>query len=165
MITCRKCGEKFPDMMIIDNKPRNLCNRKYCLECSPFNRHNTSNKLEYQRYPDEGTLIKCERCGRQYVYDRSRGHCGTVCNSCVTGQRRLERKQKMIDFKGGACQRCGYNKCNKALEFHHLDPSQKDMKISDSYNLSWEKIKLELNKCILICANCHRELHAAGSGN
>ena len=50
-------------------------------------------------------------------------------------------------------------KCNSALEFHHVDPKQKDFHISKNMNKSWYKIKNEIEKCILVCANCHRELH------
>lgn len=55
---------------------------------------------------------------------------------------------------------CGYSKCIAALDFHHTDPSKKDFGISSGgYTRSFEKIKDELDKCILVCANCHRELH------
>lgn len=65
-----------------------------------------------------------------------------------------------IAYKGGKCQICGYDKCVGALEFHHLDPTQKDFGISaKGYTRSWDKNKQELNKCILVCANCHREIH------
>lgn len=74
--------------------------------------------------------------------------------------RRLIKKWA-LEYKGNHCELCGYNKCIDALEFHHLDPNQKDFSISDrDIKLDWEKIKNELDKCILICANCHRELHA-----
>ena len=65
---------------------------------------------------------------------------------------------KIKEQRGGKCERCGYNKCIKALEFHHLDPSQKDFTISNDHFKLVEAI-LESKKCILICANCHRELH------
>lgn len=68
-------------------------------------------------------------------------------------------KEKLIEYKGGRCQICGYNKCTSALEFHHLDPSQKDFTISGN-SRSFETLKPEVNKCILVCANCHREIHA-----
>lgn len=72
---------------------------------------------------------------------------------------RQKIKEKSIEYKGGKCEKCGYNKCNRALEFHHLDPKEKDFTISKYSVLSWDKIKKELDKCILICSNCHRELH------
>ena len=71
---------------------------------------------------------------------------------------RKMRKQLMLDGFGCKCQICGYNKCNEALEFHHLDPSQKDMALSKDI-LSWSKTINELKKCICVCANCHREIH------
>lgn len=76
-------------------------------------------------------------------------------------RRRRKLKELAITYKGGACMHCGYSKCNAALEFHHLDPSKKDFSISvQGYTRSWEYIKTELDKCILVCANCHREIHA-----
>lgn len=75
-------------------------------------------------------------------------------------KRREVMKQKSVVYKGGKCVKCGYNKCIQALEFHHIDSNNKSFSISGNYNISWERIKNELNKCILICANCHRELHA-----
>ena len=65
----------------------------------------------------------------------------------------------MIEIMGGCCKLCGYSKCTAALEFHHIDPTQKDFTFSKSKNLSWDKIDKELQKCILVCANCHREIH------
>ena len=77
-------------------------------------------------------------------------------------QRRREKVRLMaINYKGGCCQICGYDRCIEALEFHHLDPAQKDFGISHKgYTRSWEKVKEEVDKCILLCANCHREFHA-----
>ncbi|MDT7542376.1 MAG: hypothetical protein QOE33_2280 [Acidobacteriota bacterium] len=66
-----------------------------------------------------------------------------------------------VKHKGCRCQVCGYEHCIEALEFHHLDPKQKDFGISNKgYTRSWEKVKKEVDKCILLCANCHREVHA-----
>ena len=73
-------------------------------------------------------------------------------------RRRL--KQKAIDYKGGCCQVCEYNKCNSALEFHHLDPSQKDFHLGQSgHTRAWDRVRIELDKCILLCSNCHKEVH------
>lgn len=68
-------------------------------------------------------------------------------------------KEALIEYKGGKCQICGYNKCNSALEFHHIEPHQKDFTISGGTK-SFENLKPEVDKCILVCANCHREIHA-----
>ena len=72
---------------------------------------------------------------------------------------RREKKQRAIEKMGGKCQKCGYNKCPAALEFHHKDPNEKDFTIKDIVAGSWSKIEGELEKCIMLCANCHREEH------
>jgi predicted HNH restriction endonuclease len=66
----------------------------------------------------------------------------------------------MVEYKGGSCVKCGYKKCIGALEFHHIDPSKKDFTLSHLKSSKFDdKIKNELDKCILVCANCHREIH------
>ncbi len=66
-----------------------------------------------------------------------------------------------IDYKGGKCEICGYSRCPEAMEFHHLDHKEKEFGISDKgYTRSWERIRSELDKYILLCANCHREVHS-----
>ena len=66
-----------------------------------------------------------------------------------------------VDYKGGKCQICGYSRCLEALEFHHLDDTGKDFGISDmGYTRSWKRIKEEIDKCLLLCSNCHREVHS-----
>jgi hypothetical protein len=71
----------------------------------------------------------------------------------------IQRKKiKMIEYLGGKCMVCGYNKCVAALDFHHKDPKTKLFSLSGN-SYSFEKCKSELDKCWLLCANCHRELH------
>ena len=75
--------------------------------------------------------------------------------------RRLRKnKQRAIDYKGGKCACCGYNKCRAAMEFHHTDPLKKEGETSKLKGGTWERFKKELDKCILLCSNCHRELHS-----
>lgn len=81
------------------------------------------------------------------------------CSSEAVSKRRKELVIKAVHYKGGKCSICSYNKCITALEFHHIDPTTKLFGISDGCTRSWEVIKVELDKCILVCANCHRELH------
>ncbi len=79
----------------------------------------------------------------------------------ATAKRRFNIKVKALKYKGSSCQNCGYNKCNRALEFHHLDPQTKSFGISlKGYTRSWKAVKAELDKCILVCSNCHQEIHA-----
>jgi len=72
---------------------------------------------------------------------------------------RKKNKERAVEYKGGKCVKCGYDKCIRALDFHHLDPLQKDFTPSQNMNMAWDKIKTELDKCILVCSNCHREIH------
>lgn len=60
---------------------------------------------------------------------------------------------------GEKCQICGYDRCITALELHHINPSEKDFSFNQKDNMSWERLQPELQKCILVCANCHREIH------
>jgi len=76
-------------------------------------------------------------------------------------KRRNKLRTMAREYKGGKCFLCGYKKCKDALEFHHIDIKGKDFSISkDGTTRSWERIKNEIEKCILVCANCHRELHS-----
>ncbi|PIT90629.1 MAG: hypothetical protein COU22_01100 [Candidatus Komeilibacteria bacterium CG10_big_fil_rev_8_21_14_0_10_41_13] len=78
----------------------------------------------------------------------------------AVAKRRKNLRSKSIEHLGGKCQSCGYAKYEGALEFHHLDSRKKDFGLSSKgMTRSWEKIRNELDKCILLCANCHREIH------
>ena len=73
-------------------------------------------------------------------------------------KRRRKLKTLAIEYKGGKCQICGYKKFQGALDLHHVD-GIKEFGIADKgYTRSWEKVRAELDKCILVCANCHREI-------
>jgi 5-methylcytosine-specific restriction endonuclease McrA len=84
-------------------------------------------------------------------------------NSYYVSQRRKKLKQLAVEYKGGKCCKCGYYKCVGALDFHHVNPQEKAFGIgSKGYTRSWESVKKELDKCILVCANCHREIEYGG---
>ncbi len=81
-------------------------------------------------------------------------------------KRRKKVRRMAVEYKEGKCQSCGYSRCIDALEFHHNDSSKKDFSISEKgYTRSWDKVKEELDKCTLLCANCHRELHAQSAAS
>jgi len=76
-------------------------------------------------------------------------------------RRRKNVRLKAIEHLGGRCNRCGYDRCVDALEIHHLDSSKKDFGISSrGHSRSWKRVLEEIEKCQLLCANCHREVHA-----
>lgn len=69
------------------------------------------------------------------------------------------KKERAVAYKGGRCERCGYNKCIAAMEFHHINPEEKLHTVKDLMVRNWELIQAEIDKCILLCSNCHREEH------
>lgn len=75
---------------------------------------------------------------------------------------RATTKQRILNSLGDRCQICGYNKSPAALDLHHVDPTKKDTTIGKylAHPVSWNTLITEVRKCVLLCANCHRELHA-----
>ena len=75
---------------------------------------------------------------------------------------RKRTKERIIESMGGRCNICNYNRCSDALDLHHVDPTEKEVSLSGirANPRSWARIVYELRKCVLLCANCHRELHA-----
>ena len=71
---------------------------------------------------------------------------------------RTRLKERLLYVMGGKCQICGYDKCQHALEMHHINPEEKEFSIGQNTNLATEKVLNEAKKCVLVCANCHREI-------
>jgi len=110
---------------------------------------------------------KCNRCGEndQNQFTPSIKY---RCRSCVAKhQNELNRKKKkqLVEAKGGACVLCGYNFCQAGLEFHHLNPRDKDPEWRKLKNRSFRRVLKELEKCVLVCGNCHSEIHAGYHAN
>ena len=98
----------------------------------------------------------------RYVLEGRGAYRCTKCRSGSVTKRRKRVKSLLVEYKGGKCEKCGYNKYIGALEFHHLDPTQKDFGISSHGNtLKLDVMKKEADKCILVCSNCHKEIHDA----
>ena len=116
---------------------------------------------------DYGEHRFCPRCKKNcditdFYNRRGKEHSSVYCKICTNSQtieRQRNLKKLMVEYKGGKCEKCGYNKCIWAFDFHHINSEDKDFNISNISTLSWEKVKKELDKCIMLCANCHRELH------
>lgn len=82
------------------------------------------------------------------------------CKNCQSIQDNSRKEAIILKIVGDySCKICGYNKCTQALEFHHIDPSKKEYKITDVFSYNEDVIIRELEKCIVVCANCHREIH------
>lgn len=107
--------------------------------------------------------MKCEwHLCKNEITGRATKYCSTNCkNKAATTRHRKELKLRAIEYKGGSCQLCGYNRTVEALEFHHIKPEDKAFGIAEKgLSRPWAEIQAELDKCILVCANCHREIEA-----
>jgi hypothetical protein len=162
---CLQCGsviEVRDSMKVAEARSKKFCNRS----CAG----SYNNKLIRKRYLTNHCL-----CGT--LVPSGRKYCSEICRKAAHQLRtknqskpkanssqyviswRQKAKIRAIKYKGGSCQICGYNKCVRALSFHHLDRSHKDFGIG-GISRSWNAILLELDKCILLCANCHAEVHS-----
>jgi transposase len=98
------------------------------------------------------------------VASEQRMRC-TKCRAEAVSRRRRKVKQMLVAEAGGKCVLCGYARHPAALQFHHLDPASKSFGLGVSgITRSIERLREEASKCILLCANCHAELEARGSG-
>ena len=170
MPICLRCNNSFPNWIKIDGKFKSLNSRKYCLDCSPHKLHNTRN-LDLCSIDTK----KCLRCGEikilntdNFYYKKdsinSKSRAYSYCKQCWIDQT-LERFNKLkklcVDYKGGKCQSCGYDKYIGSLDFHHIDRNTKSYNISHKLKAySFNKLKLELDKCVLVCKNCHGEIES-----
>lgn len=115
------------------------------------------------------TEKQCALCGKIFIPNLPNRR---YCFDCVpiglspTDTLRFKKrklKHQLIQYKGGKCEICGYNKCEGALQFHHRNPTEKEFQLSDvnlnASNFSMENLQKEVDKCDLLCANCHAEQH------
>ena len=157
---CKKCKTQFPFVVIIEGQKRNLGNRKYCLECSPFGKHNTkqidkAEELDKQDAP-------CKTCGR---LDRKKQAGRSICYVCYNNRREEQKLDRLHQITGNECWVCKYDKGKqgrKILDFHHMNPSDKEFELNarNVGQLGWSRILEEAQKCAQLCCRCHRELHS-----
>ena len=105
----------------------------------------------------DGLQSQCKDC---YKGDKSKHyHANKEVYLEVQKKRKRDRKLKAIEYKGNKCYDCGNSFHQSVYEFHHLDPSTKEANPASLKSASWEKFKEELDKCVMLCANCHRMRH------
>jgi hypothetical protein len=101
-----------------------------------------------------------KNCNNKLIGSRKSKFCSKICKRRYFAKNRKKMlKQKLIDYKGGECCKCGYKANNSSLHFHHLDKSTKSFNITAVVK-SFDIMKKEADKCILVCGNCHAELHS-----
>lgn len=112
----------------------------------------------------------CEICGNKFEtqkYGGKRKYCFKCSPESSKGQTNITHirraiKLQLVKYKGGHCERCGYDKCPSILEFHHIDPATKSFEMGDYKYFTirpMEEYYKEADKCKLLCPNCHIEIH------
>jgi hypothetical protein len=139
---------------------------KYCVVCRTKNK---TDQLTKKLDLDQKVCPRCKRTKstKDFFFNKKRMDWSGYCKSCYSddvASRQVAFKKKCVEYKGGKCIVCGYDKCLAALDFHHRDPKEKDFGISQfrcvSFEKNKERVTKELDKCDLVCANCHREIHS-----
>ena len=109
---------------------------------------------------------ECKHHGiTKYVLETRGSYRCSKCRSKNVSNQRRRNKQKLIEHFGGKCSKCSYNKCNAALEFHHIEENKEFGIAQNGKSISFSAMLKEAEKCILVCANCHREIHAELNNN
>jgi len=142
------CGRKIPYSIVIDNKRRNLKNRTKCLNCLPFGDSNnaTSQLSEVER---KKKYLERKRKNTKDFYKRNKDKIEKIS---------INRKQSLVNLIGG-CQICGHSKPYN-MAFHHVNESTKEFEIDRrKCQYSWSKVKPEILKCVMVCHNCHGDIH------
>lgn len=104
----------------------------------------------------------CRTHGRTKFVLEGRGYyrCCRCRQERVVAWRRNARR-KLVEEAGGRCAICGYARCIRALEFHHIDPAEKQFGLSfRGITRPMAKLREEARKCVLLCSNCHMEVEA-----
>lgn len=99
------------------------------------------------------------------IFNRNESSIRLFLNPAVRARKSLVQKERgrrnkiiLVSEKGGKCQRCGYSKYPEVLEFHHLNPEEKEFDLARNLRCL-EILRKEIKKCLLLCPNCHREVH------
>lgn len=128
----------------------------------------THNLRSVGSIPTRPTTLCCETCN-EILTGRQRRYCSLTCKNRSNNtkyqnyesqkRRGEDRKLKLVKMKGGKCQKCGYDKNYSALCFHHLRDKRFGITIRECSNNSWNVLLEEVDKCVLLCHNCHMEEH------
>ena len=159
MFKCKYCGQEF------DTKQKLGGHIVWCKE-NPNRDGKSGFKRRIEEIPEEEigkktVMMKCDKHGyTEFTLRKDGVYRCKKCASDAVQKRRRKLKEELVAYKGGKCERCGYDECIAALEFHHINPEEKEFGIGAAgITRSLESIKKEADKCVLLCCNCHRELH------
>jgi len=135
---------------------------KVCKLCGLMGEHYSTRQFGCIKCREDGTHKQDIR-NKNNIYQRNYYRLHTKKYLDKRKEMRAKAKQTLVNMKGGCCSICGYNKCLRALNFHHNDPNVEKKyaisKVLDGHRNRLWRLKPELDKCILLCSNCHMELH------
>lgn len=141
LIRIGKANEEHAKTILLYRKElqeRGECpkNHQWCYGCKSY-----KDKKEYSpgSFKNHGP---CRECSLKYDNERNR-----------------KLKKKAIEYLGGVCKKCGFAGHFASFDFHHIDPKTKEMNWNKMRKKSWDNLLVELNKCILLCSNCHQVVH------
>lgn len=134
---------------------------KYCKRCDTTK---TFDSFYQKKDSKDGLGFYCKAC-HQELHKHYRKLRGSTYNREWQKDHRKKRKARIVDLLGGKCTACGLVDDPVIYDLHHLNPEEKDVGIGEILDFKWETIEKELQKCVLLCANCHRKIHFAVGPN
>lgn len=113
-------------------------------------------------------IIQCQYCEQYFDFIKSGGGTRKSCYQCVPDGKAQDAsllrrliKLKAVSIKGNKCFCCNQSFPQSVYDFHHLDPNKKDFGLGQKEStIKWDIVKKEIDKCIMVCANCHRMIHS-----
>ena len=176
-------GQTFGKLKVIEKLPSKSGKTYWLCECECGNKTEVQTchlrngsisscgcqkKVGHKQPIKELGIRKCLLCNKDFIPNSyNRQYCYDCSPSGISRADTIRYKKRMvkhllIQYKGGKCEKCGYDKCEGAFHFHHIDPSEKEFNLSHvnlSSNFNMQKFYEEVDKCELLCANCHAEEH------
>ena len=167
---CANSRVKTDELRLKLSKKMRKHPKKFCAECnvllSKSNKNDLCESCKSNK-PKLCPICKTKLSESNTYFRRTENRLSAYCKQCLyfyQKERWKKRKRVAIEFLGGKCSICGYDKYFGALDFHHIDPKTKEYDWKKYRQMSLAKLKNELIKCILVCSNCHREIHGGVSG-
>ncbi len=168
MPKCEKCSNEFKRRVKINGSPILLSStRASCLKCVPYKKMGAPRK--FRREADGQKERQCQTCHKWLSNNQFRYETGLQCMPCRNSKAKprtlgykLQLKKRAVIHMGGRCHDCKQQFPLGVYDFHHLDPTQKDFSISKKTN--FEEVKVELDKCVMLCKNCHSIRHIRNQG-
>jgi len=162
MPQCKKCQKTFPNIIVVNGEKKIVHKRRYCLDCNPFGSRIKTSLINKK----DGLYKQCRKCElvkpvSAFHRLKQLGSYKSYCKDCLKGsstQWCRTRKQRIVNYLGNQCMDCRQVFPYYVYDCHHLDADKKSFQVSLE-KIKWESLVGELDKCVLLCSNCHRTRH------